>query len=135
MKKYLVTAFILITATAHADICTQKQNLTLAPNQPLRSAVNGWFQWLNAGTATCSGTSAHMTCTKSGATYWFDYSCLGSTCYVEASDVNGWRNEAQMNTGDVWGWTWDGWKQGYLQDNWVVCWPNACSGAHYGTCD
>src|ERR1700742_3311678 len=113
-----VTALVLVlglASVAHADICSTKINLSFAPNTPLRSVVNGWFQWLNGGNASCSGSSTHLSCTKSGQTYTFDYSCFGSSCYVEAYDSHGWRNEAVMNTGDVWGWTWDGWKNGYLQ--------------------
>lgn len=135
MKKYLFAALMLFTATAHADICSQKVNLSTAPSTPLRSVTNGWFQWLNAGTASCSGSSSHLTCTKSGITYTFDYICDASHCYVEAYDfTNHWRNEAIMNTGDVWGWTWNGGKQGYLQMSCQVI-DAATTVCTYTTCD
>lgn len=132
----VVLAICLFTSAAHADICAKKTNLTTQPSTPLRSAVNGWFQWLNAGTASCSGSSTHMTCTKSGVSYTFDYLCPGSTCYVEAYQAGVWRNEASMNTGDVWGWAWDGWKNGYVQISCAAVNPGSpnvtCT---YSTCD
>lgn len=134
----LVLALLLSAPLAHAEVCTQKQNLTLAPDQPLRSAANGWLQWLNRSyTFTCSGTASHLSCSHNTELYTFDYMCDSAHCYVEAYEgTTHWRDEAIMSTGAVWNWTWDaGANQGRLQDLWVVCWPNNCSGAHYGTCD
>lgn len=136
MKTLALALLLAITSasTVHADICSAKTNLAPAPSTPLKSVVNGWFQWLNAGTASCSGTSTHMTCSKSGVSYTFDYLCPGSTCYVEAYAAGVWRNEATMNTGDVWGWTWDGWKNGYLQMTCVAVDP-VTTRCTYSTCD
>lgn len=132
----LLFALLVCTGSAvRADVCSQKQNLTFTPSTPLRSVTNGWFQWLNAGTASCSGSSTHLTCTKSGVAYTFDYYCDSSHCYVDAWQGATWRNEAMMGLGDVWNWQWDAWKNAYLQDLWVVCWPSNCSGPNYGTCD
>ena len=130
----LLFALLFATSAARADICAQKINLSTAPSTPLRSAANGWFQWLNAGNASCSGTSTHLTCTKSGVTYTFDYYCDSSHCYVDAWQGSTWRNEAMMGLGDVWGWTWDGWKNGYLQMSCRVVDP-ATTVCTYTTCD
>lgn len=139
MKKLALALLLVLSinaaSIAHADICSQKTNLSTAPSTPLRSVTNGWFQWLNqSGTASCSGSSTHLTCTKSGVTYTFDYSCAGSTCYVEAYAGGTWRNEATMGTGEVWGWTWDGWKNGILQMSCQVIDP-ATTVCTYSTCD
>lgn len=130
----LFTLLFSTVAPVRADVCSQKINLSTSPSTPLRSATNGWFQWLNSGSASCSGSSTHLTCTKSGVTYTFDYYCDSSHCYVDAWQGATWRNEAMMNTGDVWGWTWDGWKQGYLQMSCQVVSP-ATTVCTYSTCD
>lgn len=134
----LVLSSISTPSTAHADICAPKTNLAPSPSAQLRSVSNGWLQWLNRSyTFTCTGTSTHLACSHSTELYSFDYLCDASHCYVEAYEgTTHWRDEAVMNTGDVWGWTWDAWKNGYLQISCTQQNPGSnITTCNYNTCD
>jgi hypothetical protein len=139
--RHLPTFALLIlfcASTAYADVCVQEINLAPGPGSPLNSVANGWLQWLNRGyTFSCTGSSTHLACSHGAELYSFDYICDSAHCYVEAYEgTTHWRNEAVMSTGNVWTWVWDaGAKNGRVVDLWGVCWPSACSGNHYGTCD